>query len=186
MSNKNESSGLKDIYFPYPRQEVPLNTSLQNPVWTLQDHPHGQLEGSGSSVIYIAPDFSSNSQSRNSSSDISSLLAIDIVTALGGRHYQAATMLTFSLAPQPNAKLELKPVNGHAPLKFSITNKEGKWIDVPLENTSWYILAGNGHVDKTTGNYYASADNPSPNTVVLAIDERYQFMWIFALITIPG
>lgn len=73
-------------------------------------------------------------------------------------------------------------------LKFWGTNKSGDY-EVAPEDTTWYLVLGNGTLDKETGVYtpIASDGNPLSDYAVIAAveeDDRY-WLWSYAIVPIP-
>ena len=164
-----------------PKVTVNLYSSLDKPRWELEGEKLGTLKGDGKSAIYTTPD----NVSQENESDILSFFKKDIVTAFEDGKYYNATMLITDLHPSSGHKLELETYNNQKRLEFFVNRKDTGWEKVPLRDTTWYTLAGNGRVDPENGDYYSSGDQPS-TTAILALDNRSDFNWWFAVIIVEA
>ncbi|MFJ4397686.1 hypothetical protein [Pseudomonas sp. NPDC089396] len=159
--------------------------------WALVAGYHGKVESKSGRTFYLPPAPSSSVVYTNpgetlipaaSKESLASPVDVDRVKASLGQRSEDVSFVACKVTPTHFIRVSQQGMDLR--LRFCFVNIRGEEKEVSAENTSWQILAGNGVID-SRGIFSIATQEPTPHTIVMAVDKSKDDEWRWAVTVIP-
>ncbi len=162
---------LSSLVSPQQKFELHVFPKPATITWTLQPGSKGDVIQEDGQWFYVAPEGPTPNP----------LTSVDVAsTVIDGLRYDSVFIIQNL---RQSAYLKFSKFDSRIRLQLCVTDRSGKEVIIPADDTEWTILHGNGWIDQQ-GAFIPHAQAPSPFTVIQALDKSSP-LWIWACVMLP-